>query len=377
MKIRKLIFLILSTNFLSCISAQGIIKGECKSYQYEEEPRVVTTEEYVFDKDMYLKTMNSKSVLDKKWEKEFITKCSFQNKQYIIDMSEINVNYEKDRNEIRSYCLTKEQNNWNLFYKNNLIAIISYSKSNKECYFENKKDNTTETFYKKENNIYTLFNTEYILKNGIFYEQNLDEYEYYEIDYDYKTNKYSINYSYEGLKSTYEFTCNYFCTSYDQTCLLWILRNDVNSFLLPYLFCKLDRSYHASSYLTEGTTTYEPEHLEQKDGLPWASGNKKGIGDIITIKEFEHKNPSCIKIMNGYQDSKHPDYYEKNSRVKKIKITNKDTKKSKTITIKDIQDEQTFKISDLGKGSNFDIEVLDVYNGTKYDDLCIQYMILE
>ena len=158
---------------------------------------------------------------------------------------------------------------------------------------------------------------------------------------------------------------------------MWIARYKFGGEILPYLFCKLDRAYHASSYLTEGTTTYEPEHLQKKDGLPWASGNGKGIGDVISIKEFEHKNPSTLKIINGYQDKNHPDYYEKNSRLKKIKVRNTDTKKSKTIVVKDIKEEQVFDLSDLGRGQNYDIEILDVYEGNKYQDLCIQYMVLE
>lgn len=137
------------------------------------------------------------------------------------------------------------------------------------------------------------------------------------------------------------------------------------------------QKYYATSYLIEGATTYEPEHLEQKDGLPWASGNGKGIGDVISIKEFEHKNPSALKIINGYQDKNHPDYYEKNSRLKKIKVKNADTKKCKTIVVKDVKEEQVFDLSDLGKGQNYDIEILDVYEGNKYQDLCIQYMLLE
>lgn len=36
---------------------------------------------------------------------------------------------------------------------------------------------------------------------------------------------------------------------------LLLLRNLVNPFLLPYLFCKLDRAYHSTSYLAEDTIT--------------------------------------------------------------------------------------------------------------------------
>ena len=80
--------------------------------------------------------------------------------------------------------------------------------------------------------------------------------------------------------------------------------------------------------------------------------------------------------MNGYQDPNHPDYYEKNSRVKKIKVTNTDTQKSRSLIVKDIKNEQTFDISDLGKGQDYDIEIQEVYEGNKYKDSCIQYLVL-
>ena len=255
-----------------------------------------------------------------------------------------------------------------------MLGTISYSSDLEECYYYSNKEKTKEVFYSRRNNEYSLFNRQYILRNGIFYEKNVGGNEIYKLTDD---NRYEIKYSYEGLESEYEFTKDYYCTDINQICVLWLLRNDINSFLLPYLFCKLDRAYHSTSYLTEGNTTYEPEHLQQKDGQPWASGNGSGIGDVISIKEFEHKNPTTLKIMNGYQDPNHPDYYEKNSRVKKIKVTNTDTQKSKSLIVKDIKNEQTLDISDLGKGQNYDIEIQDVYEGNKYKDLCIQYLVVE
>ena len=374
MKSKRNIILSMLMTFLGVISAQGFIKGEGRSYQYEREPRVVTKDEYYFDQDMYLKKIASKSVLDKKWDKEFNVNCEKKDGTFKIDISEKNINYRKDRNEERTYFLQKDKDIWNLLYNNKTLGTISYSSDLEECYYYSDKEKTKEVFYSRKNNDYSLFNTQYILRNGIFYEKNVDGNETYKLTDD---NKYEINYSYEGLKSEYEFVKDYYCTDINQICVLWLLRNDVNSFLLPYLFCKLDRAYHATSYLAEGSTTYEPEHLQQKDGLPWASGNGTGIGDVISIKEFEHKNPTTLKIMNGYQDPNHPDYYEKNSRVKKIKVTNTDTKKSKKLTVQDIKTEQTFDISALGNGRTFEVEILDVYGGSKYKDLCIQYLVFE
>ena len=183
---------------------------------------------------------------------------------------------------------------------------------------------------------------------------------------------------YEGRIIEYTVEHNYECKNYEQIEFLYTLRNwGVPEELMPFIVVCNSVTYHATSYLTEGSTTYEPEHLQQKDGLPWASGNGFGIGDVISIKEFEHKNPTTLKIMNGYQDPNHPDYYEKNSRVKKIKVTNTDTKKSKSFIVKDIKTEQTFDISALGNGRTFEVEILDVYGGSKYKDLCIQYLVFE
>ena len=374
MKNKLTVVLLIILKSLGIISAQGFIKGEYKSYQYELEPRIVTEEEYNFDQDMYLSSFVSKSILDKKWHKETSVNCEKKIDNFVINISLTNINYNEAQNLNTTHCLEKKENSWNLYYENELVGIISYSKDLDECYFYDYEDKTTESFYSKKKNNYILFNTKYVLKNGIFYEQDLDGNENYNfID----GNKYSISYSYEGLRSEYKCEKQYYCTDINQTCTLWLLRNHISPFLLPYLFCKLDRAYHSTSYLTEGDTTYEPEHMQYKDGLPWASGNGKGIGEVISIKEFENKNPSVIKLLNGYQDKNHPDYYEKNSRVKKIKITNTDTKKSKTIKVKDRKEEQLFQIDDLGPGQNYDIEILAVYPGKKYNDLCIQYLVVE
>ena len=111
--------------------------------------------------------------------------------------------------------------------------------------------------------------------------------------------------------------------------------------------------------------------------MPWASANGKGIGEKIRIDVGRDADVSTLKIINGYAAPNHPDYYEKNSRVKKIKVTNTDTQKSKKLTVQDIKTEQTFDISALGNGRTFEVEILDVYGGSKYKDLCIQYLVFE
>ncbi len=208
-----------------------------------------------------------------------------------------------------------------------------------------------------------------------------------DIDYDdvseisKKNGSYSFDTSFEFFYDAYSVENAPPFTDFSRVAFLIPVLSRIHPFFYPFVTGLINISetdtYHATSYLTEDKTTYEPEQLQKKDGLPWASANGKGIGEVINIKKMKHENPDELVIMNGYQDKNHPDYYEKNSRVKKLKITNAQTQKSKTITVKDTKDEQRFSLTELGSGSEYDFEILDVYEGNKYDDLCIQYLVVE
>lgn len=379
MKVNKRVLTpVLFFYFANIFFAQNYIKAEVKSFQYEKEPISISNIYFKFNENNYLtdyseiiKSNNNSDIL-------FDYRIKEQNENYIINITSKNNYINSEPNMNRTYYLIKQADRWVLQYQNEDLGEIIYSIQENKCYFFKYKTKEKEEFYSYVNNIFTInlgISHKYKLMNNTFYELNSDN--EYKILYNYETETYDIFESDEGLKSECHFSRNYYCTDFNQICLMWIMRYDFEGFLLPYLFCKLDRAYHATSYLTEGGTTYEPEHLQQRNGLPWASGNGSGIGDVISIKEFEHKNPTTLKIMNGYQDPNHPDYYEKNSRVKKIKVTNTDTKKSKKLTVQDIKTEQTFDISALGNGRTFEVEILDVYGGSKYKDLCIQYLVFE
>ena len=365
--------------FLIPLFSEKYITEKCFSYQYEKEPVSIIESQYIFDDCNYLKFFTRKIQRGNQ-----ITTYNYEfthlNDYFVLKLEKNNDYISSNPNETDMYKLSKIGGKWTLLYENQILGYFSYSNNDNKCSFIDYETNDEEVFYEYKNGNHILFFNEpyeYSLKNNIYYKKTLVPDEKTKVSYDFKNEKYNLEKNVEGLVFKSTFSKDYYCTNFDQVCLMWIARYSFGGELLPYLFCKLDRAYHASSYLTEGATTYEPEHLEQKDGLPWASGNGKGIGDVISIKEFEHKNPSTLKIINGYQDKNHPDYYEKNSRVKKIKVKNADTKKCKTIVVKDVKEEQVFDLSDLGKGQNYDIEILDVYEGNKYQDLCIQYMVLE
>lgn len=279
-----------------------------------------------------------------------------------------------------SYLFKKTKYGWDdfLLSNNQLLKKITIDDLNKSIN-EILINGDNKCIYKQNNNTVELYNNIFTLANGFYSKKNLDKesgekYIFHWID----NHHFILDSYYEGHKTEYKVEYDYSCKFIDQIELLSTLKNwDVPMELMPFIVIPLPRIHHTTSYLTKGTTTYEPEHMQYKDGLPWACGNGKGIGEVISIKEFEHKNPTRLIIMNGYQDINHPDYYEKNSRVKQIKATNKISKKSKIINIKDIREEQVFSLSDLEDGNEYDFEILYVYAGTKHDDLCIQYFVLE
>lgn len=131
-------------------------------------------------------------------------------------------------------------------------------------------------------------------------------------------------------------------------------------------------------YLVEetknGVVRYIPDNLYVKDGNPWVADSKKnpnGIGATITLYTLNLKNYYSFGIYNGYQKD---DLYEKNARVKKMKVTI--GKKSKVVELKDTKEKQFFNVDDLVAANPEKIqvvtfEILEVYPGSKYQDVCI------
>ena len=379
MKKYVLVLLIFFIIFCFPLFSEKYIKEQSVSYQYDKDPVCTIDSLYTFDDYNFLKSFEKRI---KRGKEITVYKYNFEhiNDGYIIRLEKKNDYISSNPNVIDTYKLQNISGKWSLIYENQILGYFSYSDKDNKFIFIDYETKEEEVFYEQKNGKYILFFNipyEYSLKNNIYYKVSLNSNIKLEITYDFKNEKYNIETTVEGLKSKSTFTREYYCTHFEQICLMWIVRYDFGDDLLPYLFCKIDRAYHSTSYLTESTTTYEPEHLQRKDGLPWASGNGKGIGDIISIKEFEHENPETLIIMNGYQDKTHPDYYGKNSRLKALKITNRQTKKSKKIAVSDTKEEQRFSLKELGKGGEYELEILDVYNGSKYDDLCIQYLVVE
>ena len=83
--------------------------------------------------------------------------------------------------------------------------------------------------------------------------------------------------------------------------------------------------------------------------------------------------------MNGFVDSNRADLFLKNSRVKKIKLTNIKTGSWKVVGV--YGDAESLSQIDVRsrafteEANILEVEMLEVYPGTKYDDLCLQAII--
>lgn len=138
--------------------------------------------------------------------------------------------------------------------------------------------------------------------------------------------------------------------------------------------------YSASSFLIEGVISYSPENLFSEDGLPWASANGYGIGDKITIKTSITKNIK-LAFYNGFQSKEKQYLYKANSRAKRVKITCLESNYRIVVDLKDSPEKQLISLLNGMVSDNdyetVEIEILEVYPGEKYKDLCIQAIIPE
>lgn len=97
--------------------------------------------------------------------------------------------------------------------------------------------------------------------------------------------------------------------------------------------------------------------------------------EMIQTKKFDSPiYVTKISIINGF--AKNSKTFTTNSRVKTAELTI--NKKTQVIALKDSADKQTFDLlekADIGKGISF--KIIDYYNGSKYDDICISEIEFE
>jgi hypothetical protein len=132
----------------------------------------------------------------------------------------------------------------------------------------------------------------------------------------------------------------------------------------------------SSSYLREGDTLYIAENIGRNEviGCPWVEGiNGNGISEYLLLKRIDAK---AMFISIGFVSYDKPYLYKQNSRPKKIMLTAESIFSVK-IDLDDTPNFQTIIFPERLKGEILKLEILDVYPGTKYEDTCINAILLE
>lgn len=132
--------------------------------------------------------------------------------------------------------------------------------------------------------------------------------------------------------------------------------------------------FTATSELVEQSTVYAATNLQNLNlNKPWVEGvSGNGEGEKINFS----CNASTIYFLSGYVSFSKPYLYEQNSRPKKIKLfLIKNNKKEELIfDLKDTPNPQELSLGEYYKGP-IELEIMEVYEGTKYQDTCINGLI--
>ena len=139
--------------------------------------------------------------------------------------------------------------------------------------------------------------------------------------------------------------------------------------------------YEVSSYLKEKNISYSKECLSANNPNPWVpAGGNNGKGSYIEFKNCEFNNDIYISI--GYVSKERPDLYKKNSRPKVVSVYYSDKGITKTFKLEDTPEPQKITLFDdpryggryVKENDKIIISFPEVYEGTQYKDLCINFI---
>ena len=134
----------------------------------------------------------------------------------------------------------------------------------------------------------------------------------------------------------------------------------------------------ASSTLVENLSTetknHSPINMTDNDAnTAWVEGAVgDGVGEWILLEGDSTFDLDNMQITNGYTGT--DSLYEKNNRVKKLEIT-ADNGQSKVVDLVDGLKEAQNVILNFKDIQSLKIVILEVYEGSKYEDLCISELL--
>jgi hypothetical protein len=147
---------------------------------------------------------------------------------------------------------------------------------------------------------------------------------------------------------------------------------------IKYTFLS-DFEVKASSELKENDIVYDANNLlEDNILMPWSeSSTGNGIGESIIYKpnwNIIFDNITFV-FSNGFIDYNRNHLYEYNNRLKKVRIYNDGYNEYYDFDFADSPNYQTIYIEFKNKIKQLRIEVLEVYLGERYNDLCINLFL--
>lgn len=135
----------------------------------------------------------------------------------------------------------------------------------------------------------------------------------------------------------------------------------------------------ATSVLRENGIIYSAGFLlENKFLRPWAVSGS-GIGEKITytsIKPVKYRGISWLYISNGFVDYEKPYLYGYNNRVKQIRVRQPGSDTFTDFELKDTQQLQKVDFRNIVGPDvhELEIEIMDIYKGSRFNDTCINLM---
>jgi hypothetical protein len=134
----------------------------------------------------------------------------------------------------------------------------------------------------------------------------------------------------------------------------------------------------ASSSLSETlsgrTVTYSPDKLGIRIGECWVPS--KGVNEKLTlsINPRSQMVGENIYISLGFVSFSKPYLYSENSRIRKIRLSDS-SGNSKIVELKDTPHFQPISVTGMGNAKDstsiLNMEILEVYSGSKYSDMCL------
>jgi hypothetical protein len=112
---------------------------------------------------------------------------------------------------------------------------------------------------------------------------------------------------------------------------------------------------------------------------PWVEGvSGGGIGESVVAdlkpEKGKRQVPSGFVLINGYISIEKPELYQKNGRVKKLKLTGIESKEERIINIEDTPNPQYIDYP-FAYNEDIRITILETYLGSMYEDTCINSLI--